>query len=649
MIQEIINYTKHLKENSPLVFQRNLEPSKGLHIFIELDDDGNLINFPGEKGKQWDYYDGKTKTEFLNNIARYDLASTYITMNKQKKFDAKQKIHSASPYALSFNFNFSNDDKELYGILTKPTKEQKKRNNRKIKKKRVEIVVSRIDEYFENTKSVFQLSEEEIQWADTFKLILTTKLKGKIQENIKSILPIKAVWDSLSEKEYCKLYLKNISLETYENIYEPYLSKNIYNKDVYNVNNENKTYGVIDFYTTFADKKQFLKHKTAFYKDGISQRYSGKDAQLLKDFEQLKKSKVFPNPLPLFIDKKEFTNTDLIIKIFKEEGVVSYPEILKQFYRNNEEKVLENYYLLFFSGLNIEDFDFVSRFRYYLEKDGQKPKIKNLFVLTKDKEILQDYSINNIFHFEADIVGRIFNNSLVKIKDNSYSTSYFGEVKPEFVSGGEPVYQMIMKYRKAFYDYIYKSKEQAISCLMWDEIMWNSIIADLRNDSNDSKGYSTREYGIKQKLNIWFSLYNYFTNNIKRTDMASKIPELLEKMKSVANNENEVLATTEEFAFACGQVIYYLLNQSRASERTHALLEPFLQKVKIVQLQNSIAQAINTYKHEISFGKGRFEKLSAQVLAFESDENLKDYLRLILAGYFAPAAIYEKKEKLINE
>lgn len=134
--------------------------------------------------------------------------------------------------------------------------------------------------------------------------------------------------------------------------------------------------------------------------------------------------------------------------------------------------------------------------------------------------------------------------------------------------------------------------------------------------------------------------------------MASRIPEFLEKMKKVANNSDseEHFETTEEFAFGAGQIIYFLLNQSKASERTHALLEPFIQKVNIKQLQNSIVQTINAYKHEISFGKSRFERLATEVLGFESDDNIKDYQRLLLAGYFSEPVIYEKnyekKEKI---
>lgn len=644
MIQEIINYTKHLKENSPQIFEQRLKPSKGIHIFVELDDEGNAINFPGEKGVDWDYYDGKNMSSFLKNIIPYDLSSTYITMNKQKKFDPKQKIHSASPFALAFNFNFSDDDKKKYGILKKPEKNEKVKNDRLIKLKRVEIILQRIDDYFINTNNVFALDEIQAKYSELFKTFLIEKLNNIISNNPKKFIEIRKLWQSIKEKEYFKIYLKNVSLDTYEQVYSPYLNKNIFNKDIYNITYDNETRGAIDYYTTFADKKIFLKHQTGVFMDGISYRFTGEDAQLLKLFEIIKRSNIFPNPLPLFIDKNEFSNTDDIISIFRKNNTLKYNQILKEVFKNNEERVLQNYYLLFFSGLKIEDFDFVSKFRYSLKENDKYPEIKNLFAL-KDKEgIKSSITIRNIFYFEAYIVRKIFNNSLVKIKEDSFSVNYFGDVKHEYVSGGEPIYQMILKYRKAFYDYIYKSKTQAINSFMWDEIMWNSIIGDLQSDKITDKGYHSKEYSIKEKLNIWFSLYNYFSFNKRRKDMATKIPELLEKMKKVANNDTEHFQTTEEFAFGAGQVIYYLLNQSKASERTHALLEPFIQKVKAEQLQNSIAQTVNTYKHKINFGHGRFERLSAEVLGFETNENLKNFQRLLLAGYFATPIIYEKNE-----
>jgi len=128
--------------------------------------------------------------------------------------------------------------------------------------------------------------------------------------------------------------------------------------------------------------------------------------------------------------------------------------------------------------------------------------------------------------------------------------------------------------------------------------------------------------------------------------MANTFKTLLEKTEQVANDDNILLdeKNVAEFLFAAGQVIYYLLSQSKASNPTHALLEPFLQKSNVTQLQNAITNAVNAYKHEIFFHKDRFERLSAQVLAFDTNENLKNYQRYLLSGYFAPSILYKSKK-----
>jgi CRISPR-associated protein Csh1 len=117
-------------------------------------------------------------------------------------------------------------------------------------------------------------------------------------------------------------------------------------------------------------------------------------------------------------------------------------------------------------------------------------------------------------------------------------------------------------------------------------------------------------------------------------------------MELVANDDNVLLddQNVGEFLFAAGQIIYFLLSKSKTSNPTHALLEPFLQKSSAPQLQNAIANAVNAYKHEISFYKDRFERLASQVLAFDTNENLKNYQRYLLAGYFAPSIIYKSNK-----
>lgn len=630
MIREIINYTKHLKENSPMIFENGLEPSKGLHIMVELDDEGNAINFPGEKGVDWDYYDGKEISRFLKNIVPFEQSCQRIGTNMNKVFDKKKQLVSCSPYAISFK--------------------KEKLNNPKLHGEYFDKITNLLPFYFEKSISeCLENEEEQKQIVIAFKNQLIQILKNL--EDINEFAEMK-------KDEFINIYLKNISFHDFKQAHEKYLKKNLFNKNDYNSNKiiSEDTYGLSDFINGLNIKKPFLEHKTASMYKGIASRIQAKDTIYLNDFDLLlkrKNHKIFPTPLPIFIDKNEFSTSDEIISIFQEDRKLSFSQIIKKVFDRDKDKVLQNYYLLFFNyKYELEDFDFVSKFRYSLKENDEFPKIKNLFGIKINKdELKRDYEIKNIFFFEKDIVKTIFNNSLVKVKDDNISMSYFGEVKAEYVSGGEPVYQMILKYRKAFYDYIYKSKTQAINSKMWDEIMWNSIIGDLRTDKITDKGYHSRDYSIKEKLNIWFSLYNYFTNNKNRKDMASKIPELLEKMKKVANDENVHFETTEEFAFGAGQVIRKILDKSEAGERTHALLEPFLQKTNTKQFNLAIARAFETYKHGFKFYRGdnrySFDKILSEVMGYSTEENLKQFLPVILAGYFAQSVL--SKESDSNE
>jgi len=380
---------------------------------------------------------------------------------------------------------------------------------------------------------------------------------------------------------------------------------------------------------------------------------------VLNKFDLLQNNRVLPNPLPIFIDISEFKNNSEIVRIFNNEGErkFTYPQLLKQLYKNDNKRVLGNYYLLNMSRGVVNDFDFVSNFQFNIAQFD----IINLFKINSKGEEVRTTPIRTIFGFENVIVTLIFNNSLVtKYGDKGIGYKYFDDIKVRDEDGGETMANIILRFRKAFYDYIYKNRKQAITSTMFDEIMLISILCDIRNDeikhsekadehTGEKKIYHTKEISIKEKLNIWFSLYNNFNNkSIHRENMANTFKTLLEKTELVANDDNVLFEENNihEFLFAAGQVIYFLLSKSKTSNPTHALLEPFLQKNNAVQLQNAIANTINAYKHEISFYKDRFERLAGQVLAFETKENLKNYQRYLLAGYFAPAIIYKSnKEK----
>lgn len=361
------------------------------------------------------------------------------------------------------------------------------------------------------------------------------------------------------------------------------------------------------------------------------------------------KRKCFPNPLPIVIDKREINNE--IVRIFNSESEpISYRELLKKVFENTKTAFLSDYYLLNYrntkDGMVLNDFDFVPLFRYKFDssievKNVTEAGYKKDEVFEKDR----DERIDNVFDFERIIVRAIFNNALVKIKEDSYTTNYFGDIEPKYVSGGDSMWQLIMKYRKAFYDYIYKSKTNAITVTMFDDMMLNSISSNILQD--EIKTRCEYNNAIKSKINIWFSLYNLFNNNKKDDIMASTVTDLLEKMKAVAKGESNI-ESPEEFAFGAGQLASYLIDRSAASNKTYAMLEPYLQKSKSGQLQDAIAQTIAVYKHDISVYKGTFELLSAQVLTYDEGADMKPLLKYFLAGCFSPCAVYTKKDDSNN-
>ena len=631
MIREIINFVKHLEDDYPEAFELNKKPSPGLHLWVELDEDGKWKNNEPQEGVDYVVYDGKQELKgLLFDAIKYEELGKRVGTRMDKVLDTakiegskKFQIFSCSPFIVSF------------------------------KKQSWDLIPSRIHKYFENSFVLCLSKDDEttrqnvLAFKNELPLILAKvdnlKIEIQSEEDSKEIPLLSTFKDDF----YINIYLKNVDLDAYKEAHERYLKAKLFNTDTYNSTKEitDSTYGLSNFINGANSKKPFLEHKSASMHKGISGRITAKDAVALNLFEILTNNKVLPNPLPIFVDKSEFKDNSEIIRIFNEEGErnISYPQILKSLFEKNDQRILANYYLLNISRGVVNDFDFVSCFQYKLEKCS----IDNLFQLTQKKELLPRQDIHTIFGFENIIVSKIFNNALVRKNKNGLSYNYFNDIDPNYVSGGDVIADLILRFRKAFYDYIYKSRKQSITPIMFDEIMLKSIISDIRHDEFKDN-YHSNEKTIKEKLNIWFSLYNYFNNQSsqKRINMANRFKELLNKMEGVANDDNLHFSDdVAEFLFGAGQVIYYLLSRSKASNPSHALLEPFLQKTNASQLQNAIANAVNVYKHDISFGKGRFERLCAQVLSFETDSNLKNYQRYLLAGYFAPAVIYTKKEK----
>ena len=657
MIREIINFTNGLLSDIPDIMQWNIQPDKGLHVFIDIDETGNWANQILQQGIDYDYYDGKNQDiKLWNDCIRYQEATEYITMNKVSKFDKKKKIHSCSPFAVAFNFNFNDKEKSELGIKIfkksdKPSKEELKSNNALIRAQRRIVIEERLKDYQSNSLSIYGIKEKDGDLFSNQPFIYGKQIMGFFNNlhKILNAVELKAEYSLLTGKDYLHLYLRTIPIDVQEELHNRYVKQEIFSGEVMS----KEHFGSVGFFTAYNQKKPFLRHRTSFLKDCVSQRFSEEDAITLYTFEKLlrRKPQCLPNPLPIMIDGREWNKR--VIKLFNESGdTLSFRDLLKQLFAKYNMKSLPNYYLLNLSktvsGIVINDFDFVPLFRYYLDGDIVVSNVTNSSSLQdKSFEREREISIKTIFDFERVAVREVFNNSLVKIKEDKYVTNYFGEIDSNYVIGGTLMSNLMQKYRKAIYAYIYKSDTNAINASMFDDIMYQSVLSNIKQDTFENKRFEWNN-SIKKKINIWFSLYKMFNQNDKREYMVTKINELKNEISRVTKGETDLLSP-ESFAFGAGQLVSYLMDRSVSTNKTYAMLEPYLQKGKSRLLQDAIAQTVTVYKHDINqIYKGRFEFLASQVLTYGGDIDMKPLLKYFLAGCFSPCIIYEKTKEITN-
>lgn len=624
MIKEISNLIKTVPEEA---FNYGLKLKLGLHIFISAE---NIPIVICQK-----IFDKKTEMNTLFHKALW-LQVNSIPVSPAKIFNPNKKIFGAScsPFVLSFkkvNLEKYRDKK----VLKKEFKLKEELGDSELIIKFKELIEGELEQYF-NAASKY--TEDDIQqgWSDKLKQFCTNTLIDFLD----GLEP----YQKLKPGEYINLYLENPSLENYKEAHQKYLSEKVFNKDKFNLEFNETTFGICDSLSGFNDKKMFLQHWSAPME--YNYRISGADARFVWQFFQMRKNGQLPNPMPVFIDSNELTN--LVISTYQEDGRRGYAEIIKAVIDKSQSPNIGNYYLIFFQGglkgSSIIDLDFVSGFRYKMDD----MKIKEIFPMKGKLE--SETKINHVFDFERKLLKIIFNNQMVQQRKNgSWGLNYFSELeyKPKYGMTANTFDKMI-KYRTAFYDFIYKSKREAIRQKHFDDILETGILEDIQMDEIKN-GYHSNKFKILNKLNIWFSLYEYFdftqfSKPLNDIPMASKIEKYHAFTNALAAGENHIQeGDDEQFAFTAGQVIAYLFSKSRSSDSSYSRLEPFLQKIECGLFKQAILRFFEMYKHE-NFSNN-FKKPFAEVMAFETETNLKDLSPLILAGFFSENKLFANSSK----
>ena len=638
MIKELINFTNNLDEEF-----KNLgsSPKEGLHILMRYQTDEYGVISMDKTDYQYEFFSKKQKTgtsEFLNYCKSLHQNAWCIDTNKC--FDLPTKaIHTCSPFSVAFKqehleggakFNANKKKKQIYDrfsdyfakafALFKDNNEQEKYivfknffSDNAFSSVLKKIEEERADQFNKSTEEAEKLKSQFKEEKDKS---IKESLKSQIADYEQELLKVKPLDDS----NYIIFYL-DLPLEQYKEVHKKYLDDKLFNTDKYNTapNEEGLIFGTNNFMNGFNGNMPFLMHQTASF--DITGRISNQDAKLLNDLKNMFPNKTLPNPLPIFIYEDELQNE--VIGLFKESSFkLSYREILERLIADNEVD-LSNYYLLFWQntmdGIVFKDFDYVSKFDYKV-KDLI---IHNLFeIREKGGKVDKHYSlIKNIFDFELQVLKPLIQNKYHRV-------DFFGDLNKDEFAKLDLTFSSFSKYRKAVYDFVYKSQRSSIDGHAFYEMVFNSILDDIKNGNN---------YGVKEKLNIWYSLYDYF-NPKKNINMINRLKEYQDFVREIINDEDLNDITDEKFAFAAGQVIEYILSKSKSADNSFNLLEPYLQQSRCAEFKKAIANDFSRYKHE-TFSKN-FEKVAAFVLSYETSANLKNLLPQILSGAFAKNQLF---------
>lgn len=612
MLKELVQFTTSVV-NDPIFRSLNLKPREGLHLVlgVEKTPEGRVVL--AEKPVFAQAFTKKTDVEdWFVKCAEWSQVAWMVDTNKC--FDPTVKaIHSASPFCFALKrTNLQGGEK-----YAENEREQKSQ------------VYERINDYFARAVTLLE-NDEEKQIAEVFRLDLNDP--GRLQQWLDGTDDYRTVKDG----DYIIFYL-DLPLELYTKANRKYLKEKLFNTSDYNfVDSENPEllHGTSNWFNGFPNKKPFLLHQSATF--DIAGRISSEEAQALYDFSDLSRRKLFPNPLPLFVMDDERIQ---VFKIFKNDAVSggdkrkAYLEIIEELWKENSTEV-GNYYLLFMAFGEIRDFDFVSRFDFNLTRDGSPWEVHDLF---GTREVMM---LTTVVDLMTRVLPPMFNNALVvRRKEKEWIYHWFDDMDPSYCKTHN-AFLLAMKYRKAFYDFIYKSQRQSVTGRAIEEILMTGILDDIRLDKFEGK-YNSESQNIRTKLNLLFSLYPYFSTQPNPTFMPETISELRQRVDAVARGEAE-LETDEQFAFAAGQVVDRIFYASKTADKSFGYLEPFLAQTDTSRLKLAIAGFFKRYKH--ANYSLRFQAVSASVFAYSKNGNVRDLLPMFLAGVFSENMLFSDKK-----
>lgn len=600
------------------VFKRELEDDNNLILDEYIPADGSYIIVDAE-GKIKNYQDIKldkkkrgtseavVKGSYFKEICFYDYHSKLISMNKP--VDSKKVIHSNNYLAFAVKKE-SITSKLTETIIDNYYDTLKNPLEKKYKKSK-------------EASKIYQKFEEEYAPVN---IKILEKCRSWIKQHIFSI--DKLVQIDLGKKDYLKIFFEVFEVGEEDNkknrelfIQEDnrYIFPNIYNSNDYNVEVEGKIQGIPDNNMGMNAKKPFLAIKTR--KTPAGYLVDEKKAILQKQFFEYLMNLASSGKNNVYIDTKNYR-----IKAYSDQDE-----------RDDFDEMASGYYLRIQKGkeLEIQVQDNLVDYQNRLKLNFEYIKFINI---DRKEDKLPEFAKRYGIYYKRTNVGNLINEIFFS---KCLRTNYFMDISAINVKDST-LKQNIIMYRNAIFDWVYKGIDNNFSIV--EEKFALSLI---KNSIQSDDKYKLR---AKSQLNLHWSLKDYFFKTKGKqggntmVDTAIKVRENV-KEKVLSKNEVTMPSNDEEYYYAVGQLLSYLIFKSRAGKKMQSMVNPVLNAKRDNVIKMRLFQLYKKYNYDISIYNYHMKNLYAMILGYKPKNKVNQ--EMILFGYLDENILLKSNAKTV--
>ena len=189
----------------------------------------------------------------------------------------------------------------------------------------------------------------------------------------------------------------------------------------------------------------------------------------------------------------------------------------------------------------------------------------------------------------------------------------------------------ILLTRDAYIDWFYKGNRDKINFIFGE----SALRLILNNISN---GYINTAIA---QFNLRTAIINYLKGDRKTVNNVRDLYE--EIILKLDNEEVPVCESDDEYYFALGQIVSYLLSQSNSSKRKMSEINSVMGCVNNAFLKKRVMAIFKKYNHAIYANNKVFKKMYSMIIAYNPSSNKVDR-EMLCAGYLFSNILFIKKE-----